>query len=249
MLAPGLFDISRPGVSGAGIIDHEFDPGEAARCFGPHALRDEPLGLPELSENEVVRHFTSLSRQAYGVDSGPYPLGSCTMKYNPKRNDRLAQLGRLRQGPSPPARGDPAGRVGQLPRDPGLRRRADRDGRGHPAAGRRRPRGVHRTAGHPQAFREAGGAPRPDPDPRLGPRHQPGQRRHGGLHLPHRAHHLRGPDGPGGHGVGPLRSGGGPDAHQPPPPWGSSRGTSSPSPACSTATAPCSTTTGPTSTR
>ncbi len=92
MLAPGLFDISRPGVSGAGIIDHEFDPGEAARCFGPHALRDEPLGLPELSENEVVRHFTSLSRQAYGVDSGPYPLGSCTMKYNPKRNDRLAQL-------------------------------------------------------------------------------------------------------------------------------------------------------------
>ncbi|MFP4052240.1 MAG: aminomethyl-transferring glycine dehydrogenase subunit GcvPB [Phycisphaerae bacterium] len=47
-------------------------------------LRDEPADLPELSELDVVRHFTELSRRNFGVDSGFYPLGSCTMKYNPK---------------------------------------------------------------------------------------------------------------------------------------------------------------------
>ena len=92
MLTPGLTDISRPGASGTGIFDPDFDPDDAAACFDSISLRDEPLGLPELSENEVVRHFTNLSRQAFGVDNGPYPLGSCTMKYNPKRNDHLAQL-------------------------------------------------------------------------------------------------------------------------------------------------------------
>lgn len=50
------------------------------------------IGLPQLSEVDVVRHFTRLSRQSHGVDNGPYPLGSCTMKYNPKRNDELARL-------------------------------------------------------------------------------------------------------------------------------------------------------------
>lgn len=52
---------------------------------------DEPL-LPEVSEVEVVRHFTELSQKAFGVDSGMYPLGSCTMKYNPKINEWAAKL-------------------------------------------------------------------------------------------------------------------------------------------------------------
>ena len=47
-------------------------------------LRDEPAELPEVSELDVVRHFTALSRLNFGVDTGFYPLGSCTMKYNPK---------------------------------------------------------------------------------------------------------------------------------------------------------------------
>ncbi len=55
-------------------------------------LRKDPLGLPELSEVEVVRHFTRLSQMNYGVDSGLYPLGSCTMKYNPRINELLAKL-------------------------------------------------------------------------------------------------------------------------------------------------------------
>ncbi len=54
--------------------------------------RKSTLRLPELSEVDVVRHFTALSRRNHGVDSGFYPLGSCTMKYNPKRNERLVRL-------------------------------------------------------------------------------------------------------------------------------------------------------------
>ena len=57
-------------------------------------LREE-LELPEVSEVDVVRHYTSLSEMNYGVDSGIYPLGSCTMKYNPKRNERVARIAGL----------------------------------------------------------------------------------------------------------------------------------------------------------
>ena len=53
-------------------------------------LRKEPIGIPILSESEVVRHYTVLSQMNYGVDSGFYPLGSCTMKFNPKLSEQLA---------------------------------------------------------------------------------------------------------------------------------------------------------------
>lgn len=56
------------------------------------ACRRLAIGLPEVAEVDVVRHFTRLSQESHGVDNGPYPLGSCTMKYNPKRNDELARL-------------------------------------------------------------------------------------------------------------------------------------------------------------
>lgn len=55
-------------------------------------LRPTPLNLPELSEMEVTRHFNSLAQRSFGVDQGFYPLGSCTMKYNPKLLEDLAQL-------------------------------------------------------------------------------------------------------------------------------------------------------------
>ena len=54
-------------------------------------LRDTPAELPELSELDVVRHFTDLSKRNFGVDSGFYPLGSCTMKYNPKVNESIGR--------------------------------------------------------------------------------------------------------------------------------------------------------------
>src|SRR5437762_5922837 len=55
-------------------------------------LRDEIPGMPELSEVDVIRHFTRLSTWNYHIDLGLYPLGSCTMKYNPKINERMARL-------------------------------------------------------------------------------------------------------------------------------------------------------------
>ena len=58
----------------------------------PDMLRAEPAPLPEVSEIEVVRHFTHLSQRNFGVDTGFYPLGSCTMKYNPKVNEEMAGL-------------------------------------------------------------------------------------------------------------------------------------------------------------
>ena len=53
--------------------------------------RISPLCLPIMSENEVIRHYIKLSNKNYGVDNGFYPLGSCTMKYNPKINERIAK--------------------------------------------------------------------------------------------------------------------------------------------------------------
>jgi glycine dehydrogenase subunit 2 len=53
-------------------------------------LRQKPANLPELSELDVVRHFTELSRRNFGVDNNFYPLGSCTMKYNPKVAEHIA---------------------------------------------------------------------------------------------------------------------------------------------------------------
>ena len=54
--------------------------------------RQNPARLPQLAEVDLVRHYTNLSRKAYGVDNGFYPLGSCTMKYNPKVNEEAAAL-------------------------------------------------------------------------------------------------------------------------------------------------------------
>src|SRR3712207_4149308 len=59
----------------------------------PDGLRRErPPRLPELAEPDLVRHFTELSTRNFGIDTGFYPLGSCTMKYNPRVNERVAAL-------------------------------------------------------------------------------------------------------------------------------------------------------------
>src|SRR5690242_382186 len=60
--------------------------------ISPELLRDAIEGMPELSEVDVIRHFTRLSTWNYHIDLGLYPLGSCTMKYNPKINERMARL-------------------------------------------------------------------------------------------------------------------------------------------------------------
>ena len=54
--------------------------------------RERAPELPEVSEPEIVRHYNRLSRRNFDLDTGPYPLGSCTMKHNPRLNERVAAL-------------------------------------------------------------------------------------------------------------------------------------------------------------
>jgi len=82
------FDLSRPGRCGVDLPP--LDVPEAAPL--PAALRRDELPLPEMSQPDVVRYFTRLSQRNYSVDTGFYPLGSCTMKYNPAVNEALAAL-------------------------------------------------------------------------------------------------------------------------------------------------------------
>ena len=89
---PTLFEISREGREGVMLGDIGVEAVDAARTLGADALRDDIPGFPELSEQEVVRHYTRLSRLNYGLDHGFYPLGSCTMKYNPKLNEDVSRL-------------------------------------------------------------------------------------------------------------------------------------------------------------
>ncbi|MDW7991574.1 MAG: hypothetical protein RMK65_05425 [Anaerolineae bacterium] len=84
---PLIFEISRPGRCAASLPELDVPPSELPTEF----LRDD-LPLPEVSEADLVRHYTRLSQMNYAVDIGFYPLGSCTMKYNPKINEELALL-------------------------------------------------------------------------------------------------------------------------------------------------------------
>jgi glycine dehydrogenase subunit 2 len=84
-----IFDKSVPGRRG---VHPPRGDVQADAPVHSYLLRDEPPDLPELSEQDVARHFTDLSTKNFGVDTGFYPLGSCTMKYNPKINERVAAL-------------------------------------------------------------------------------------------------------------------------------------------------------------
>ncbi len=86
-------DYSSPGRKGYSLPPLEVEKSKLEEDLNGF-LRDE-LELPEVSEVDVVRHYTALSEMNYGVDSGIYPLGSCTMKYNPKRNERVARIAGL----------------------------------------------------------------------------------------------------------------------------------------------------------
>jgi len=82
-----LFEQDSPGHCG---VDQPEPPAHRSRLGGME--RQGPIGLPGLSEPQVVRHFTRLSQKNYAIDSGLYPLGSCTMKHNPRLNEKLARL-------------------------------------------------------------------------------------------------------------------------------------------------------------
>jgi len=84
---PLIFEIGRADTSGVDLPE----PARFAPRLGKLA-RTEPIGLPGLSEPETMRHYVRLSQKNYGIDTGIFPLGSCTMKHNPRLNEKMARL-------------------------------------------------------------------------------------------------------------------------------------------------------------
>ncbi len=87
-----IFELSKKGRRAYSLPANDVDASELEDFIPKHLLCEGELDLPEVSEVDVIRHFTNLSNKNYGVDTGFYPLGSCTMKYNPKINEDAAAL-------------------------------------------------------------------------------------------------------------------------------------------------------------
>ncbi len=87
-----IFEQSAPGKRGIELPPLDVPPVGARNALGEAYARDGIDGFPEVSEIEVIRHFTRLSTWNYAIDLGMYPLGSCTMKYNPRVNEFVARL-------------------------------------------------------------------------------------------------------------------------------------------------------------
>jgi glycine dehydrogenase subunit 2 len=88
---PSIFERGAPGRTGASLAPLDVPEVQLEKTLGA-AMRATPAGLPEVSEPEVVRHFTRLSQWNYSIDTNFYPLGSCTMKHNPRVNEWSARL-------------------------------------------------------------------------------------------------------------------------------------------------------------
>lgn len=86
-----IFELSRPGRQGWQLPADRYET-DGLASIPAGLMREEAPELPEVSELDVVRHYTNLSTKNFGVDTGFYPLGSCTMKYNPKINEELAAM-------------------------------------------------------------------------------------------------------------------------------------------------------------
>src|SRR5687767_1946104 len=98
-----VFELSSPGRMGYSLPESDVPETAVRDLVPPKYLRESAAALPEVSEFDVVRHYSRLSQMNYGVDTHFYPLGSCTMKYNPKINEDMARLpGFLRLHPLVP---------------------------------------------------------------------------------------------------------------------------------------------------
>lgn len=89
---PLIFEMTRSGRVGYSLPEMDIDAIPVEDLLPADYLRSEEPGLPEVSELDIMRHYTALSHRNHGVDSGFYPLGSCTMKYNPKINENVARM-------------------------------------------------------------------------------------------------------------------------------------------------------------
>lgn len=86
-----IFELTREGRVGYNLEPLDVEDYDLADLLPAGYVREEAAELPEVSELDIMRHYTALSRRNHGVDSGFYPLGSCTMKYNPKVNEAVAR--------------------------------------------------------------------------------------------------------------------------------------------------------------
>lgn len=89
---PLVFERSVAGRIGFSLPESDVPEIDLSSVVDAAYIRNEPADLPELSELDIMRHYTNLSNHNFGVDSGFYPLGSCTMKYNPKINEKVARF-------------------------------------------------------------------------------------------------------------------------------------------------------------
>ncbi|BAQ12761.1 glycine dehydrogenase [Clostridium botulinum B2 128] len=87
-----IFELSSEGRKGYRLPNLDVPEVELSELLPKNLLREDEIELPEVSEVDVVRHYTALSNKNYTVDNGFYPLGSCTMKYNPKINEDIVAL-------------------------------------------------------------------------------------------------------------------------------------------------------------
>ncbi|OAS85170.1 aminomethyl-transferring glycine dehydrogenase subunit GcvPB [Metabacillus litoralis] len=90
-----IFELSKQGRVGYSLPELEVEELSLAELIPSDYIRGEEAELPEVSELDIMRHYTALSKRNHGVDSGFYPLGSCTMKYNPKINENVARIAGL----------------------------------------------------------------------------------------------------------------------------------------------------------
>ncbi|MBS4173443.1 aminomethyl-transferring glycine dehydrogenase subunit GcvPB [Bacillus sp. FJAT-49736] len=88
---PLIFELTKPGRVGYSLPELDVPETNLAEYLPSEYLREDEPNLPEVSELDIMRHYTALSKRNHGVDSGFYPLGSCTMKYNPKINEVVAR--------------------------------------------------------------------------------------------------------------------------------------------------------------
>ncbi|SDE59988.1 glycine dehydrogenase subunit 2 [Fontibacillus panacisegetis] len=86
-----IFELSKPGRVAYSLPECDVPETDLSELIPSDLLRTKPAELPEVYEVDVIRHYTELSRRNFGVDNGFYPLGSCTMKYNPKINEDVAR--------------------------------------------------------------------------------------------------------------------------------------------------------------
>ncbi|MCT2346293.1 aminomethyl-transferring glycine dehydrogenase subunit GcvPB [Bacillales bacterium AN1005] len=89
---PLIFENSTTGRIGYSLPEMDIPELDVSELIPADYIRSEPAELPEVSELDIMRHYTALSKRNHGLDSGFYPLGSCTMKYNPKINENVARF-------------------------------------------------------------------------------------------------------------------------------------------------------------